>query len=144
MAFWVYMLKCADGRYYTGQTDNLERRIAEHQTGGFCDFTSRRRPVTLVWSEYFQTRIEALEAERRIKPWSRAKKEALIREDWEAVSYYARPPKERTLTQGPSTSLGTNGSEGGSDASNIPLVPSEVEGRRDKAQTPVTGPRPAR
>jgi predicted GIY-YIG superfamily endonuclease len=104
VAFWTYILKCSDGRFYTGHTDDLERRIGEHQAGGCCGFTSRRRPVTLVWSQDFPTRIEALEAERRIKPWSRAKKEALIRQDWKALSYYARPPKER-----PSTSLGTNG-----------------------------------
>ena len=58
----------------------------------------------MAWSQEFSTRIEALEAERRIKPWSRAKKEALIRGHWAALSYYARPPRER-----PSTSLGTNG-----------------------------------
>lgn len=93
--FWVYILKCSDGRYYTGHTDNLDRRIAEHQHGGHCDFTSRRRPVTLMWSDSFQTRIEALEAEIRIKPWSRAKKEALFCGDWEMVRHYARPPGER-------------------------------------------------
>tara|TARA_R110000868_G_C10559438_1_gene736729 strand:- start:161 stop:508 length:348 start_codon:yes stop_codon:yes gene_type:complete len=104
MAFWVYILKCADGRYYTGHTDDLERRIGEHQAGGFCAFTSKRRPITLMWNQPFATRIEALESERRIKPWSRAKKEALIREDWAALSHFSRPPRER-----PSTSLGTNG-----------------------------------
>ena len=107
MAFWCYILRCSDGRYYTGHTDDLDRRIAEHNHGGFCDFTSRRRPVQLVWSEDFPTRLEALEAERRIKPWSRYKKEGLIRGNWQQVSHYARPPKER-----PSTSLGTNGEVG--------------------------------
>ncbi|MFM5914936.1 MAG: GIY-YIG nuclease family protein [Chakrabartia godavariana] len=97
MAFWVYILRCSDGRYYTGQTDDLDRRIAEHQSGGFSDFTSRRRPVSLMWQENFQTRDEALAAEARIKPWSRAKKEALIAGDWAGVSFYARPPKERHL-----------------------------------------------
>ncbi|MES2120810.1 MAG: GIY-YIG nuclease family protein [Pseudomonadota bacterium] len=104
MAFWAYILRCADGRYYTGHTDELQRRIAEHQHGGYCDFTSRRRPVRLMWCQDFPTRVEALEAERRVKPWSRAKKEALIRGDWAALSYYARAPSER-----PSTSLGTSG-----------------------------------
>ena len=104
MAFWVHILRCADGRFYTGHTEDLERRVAEHETGGYCDFTERRRPVQLMWPENFQTRIEALEAERRIKPWSRAKKEALIRGDWASLSYFSRPPSER-----PSTSLGTNG-----------------------------------
>ena len=119
VAFWAYMLRCADGRYYTGHTDNLECRVAQHQAGGYCAFTSRRRPVALVWSQAFPTRIEALEVERQIKPWSRAKKEALIQGDWEALSYFARPPKER-----PSTSLGTNGN--GGDVKQ-PFVSSEVE-----------------
>jgi len=122
LAFWVYILQCSDGRYYTGQTDNLEYRFAQHQAGGYCDFTSRRRPVRMAWSQEFGTRIEALEAERRIKPWSRAKKEALMRGDWAAVSLYARPPKER-----PSTSLGTNGS---GESLQSPFVPSEVEARQ--------------
>ena len=104
MAFWVYILRCSDGRYYTGQTDDLQRRIMEHQHGGYCDFTSRRRPVALMWSQDFQTRLDAKAAEHRIKPWSRAKKEALIRGDWAALSHFSRPPSER-----PSTSLGTAG-----------------------------------
>ena len=95
MRFWVYILKCSDGRYYTGHTDNLDRRFAEHQNGGFSDFTSRRTPVTLVWQEAFQTRLDALAIEARIKPWSRAKKEALISGDWAGLSFLARPPKER-------------------------------------------------
>ena len=104
MAFWAYILRCCDGRYYTWHTEHLERRMAEHQHGRFCDFTARRRPVNLVWSESFSTRLEALEAERRIKGWTRAKKEALIAGDWNqlhelAVSRAARP----------STSLRTNG-----------------------------------
>jgi predicted GIY-YIG superfamily endonuclease len=117
MAFWTYILLCYDGRYYTGHTDHLERRIAQHQHGGFCDFTSRRRPVTLVWSQDFATRVEALEAERRIKPWSRAKKDALIRGDWEMVSHFAKPPHER-----PDLLLVA-------EHAPSPFVPSEVEGR---------------
>jgi predicted GIY-YIG superfamily endonuclease len=104
MAFWVYILRCRDGRYYTGHTDCLERRIAQHTSGGFCAFTASRRPVELVWQEQFATRIEAIEAERQVGRWSRAKKEALIRGDWEGVSFFARPPCERF-----STSLETNG-----------------------------------
>ena len=118
LAFWTYILKCSDGRYYTGHADNLELRIAQHRAGGYCNFTSRRLPVQLVWRQEFPSRIEALEAERRIKPWSRAKKEALIQNDWDALSYWAKPPKER-----PSTSLGTNG---GGGAQAIPVVLSEV------------------
>ena len=104
MAFWCYILRCADGKYYTGHTDDLERRIAEHQFGGFCDFTSRRRPVELIWAGEFVTRIEALESEFRVKKWSRAKKEALAAGNWARLSHFARPPRERV-----STSLDTNG-----------------------------------
>jgi len=110
MAFWAYILRCADGKYYTGHTDDLERRMAQHHAGGFCDFTTRRRPVKLIWAEDFPSRYEALSAELRVKKWSRAKKEALADQGWERLSFYARPPRERV-----STSLDTNG--GGVEAS---------------------------
>jgi predicted GIY-YIG superfamily endonuclease len=95
MVFWAYILRCADGAYYTGHTDDLERRMGQHQLGGYCDFTSRRRPVTLMWCAEFPTRYEALSAELTVKKWSRAKKEALADGDWKRLSYFARPPHER-------------------------------------------------
>jgi tRNA/rRNA methyltransferase len=85
MVFWAYILRCADGSYYTGHTEDLELRVAQHDDGTFGGYTHDKRPVQLVWSADFPTRIEALEAERKIKGWSRAKKEALIEGDWEAV-----------------------------------------------------------
>jgi len=100
MSFWAYILHCRGGAFYTGHTDDLLRRIAEHETGGIKGFTADKRPVTLVWSEEFSTRIEALEAERRIKGWSRAKKMALIRGDWQKISELAKSKN------GPSTSSG--------------------------------------
>lgn len=84
------MLSCADGSFYVGHTDNLDHRIAQHRSGLIAGYTQKRRPVVVVWSDAFQTRIEALEAERRIKGWSRAKKAALIRGDWGALSVLAR------------------------------------------------------
>ena len=107
MAFWTYILKCADGLYYTGHTDNLERRLGEHQVGGYCNFTSRRLPVSLIWAQEFSTRVEALECELRVKKWSRAKKEALAEANWDKLSYFSKPPSERV-----STSLDTNGDRG--------------------------------
>ena len=115
MAFLCYILRCADSKYYTGHTDDLDRRFAQHQTGGFCDFTSRRRPVELIWAEYFGTREEALACEFRVKKWSRAKKEALAASDWQKLSYLARPPSERdgnVVHKRVSTSLDTNGDGG--------------------------------
>ncbi len=90
MTFWTYLLHCRGGAYYVGHTDDLERRIAQHQTGAIPGFTADRLPVILVWSESFQTRDEAREAERRIKGWSRAKKMALIRGDWRLISVFSK------------------------------------------------------
>lgn len=78
MAFWTYMLRCADGHYYVGHTDDLDARMVAHQSGTLGGYTHSRRPVALVWSETFAVREEALAAERQIKGWSRAKKQALI------------------------------------------------------------------
>lgn len=89
MSFWVYMLRCSDGSYYIGQTDDLEQRIGEHQQGAIPGYTHNRRPVTLVYSQEFSTRDEAIAAERQIKGWSRAKKEALIEGDWKRVQQLA-------------------------------------------------------
>jgi putative endonuclease len=93
MSFWVYILKCADGLYYTGHTDNLEKRIGEHRSGAFGGYTSTRLPVELVFSQDFSSREEALTSERQIKGWSRKKKEAMMRGDWDEVSRLARGTK---------------------------------------------------
>ena len=89
MAFFAYLLRCNDGSYYAGHTDDIERRMAEHSTGAIGGYTAKRLPVTLVWSDSFMTRDEAFAAERKIKGWSRAKKEALIADDWMRISELA-------------------------------------------------------
>jgi predicted GIY-YIG superfamily endonuclease len=89
MAFYAYMLLCADRSYYTGHTDNLEHRIGAHQSGLIEGYTHSRLPVKLVWSSEFPTRYEALSAERQIKGWSRAKKRALIAGDWPRIQQLA-------------------------------------------------------
>ncbi|GAB2179819.1 hypothetical protein DLREEDagrD3_00420 [Denitratisoma sp. agr-D3] len=90
MAFFAYLLRCMDGSFYCGHTDNLELRLAEHQTGACGGYTASRLPVALVWSQDFATREEALASERQIKGWSRAKKEALIAGDWAAINRLGR------------------------------------------------------
>ncbi len=94
MTFWAYLLRCADGSYYAGHSDNLDQRIGQHQTGLFTGYTYKRRPVELVWSQEFPSRNEAKEAERQIKGWSRAKKEALIAGDWDEVSRLAKSKRK--------------------------------------------------
>jgi len=90
LSFYAYMLRCSDGSYYIGHTDALEPRIAQHQCGELPGYTHNRRPVTLMWSQDFPSRSEALEAERQLKGWTRAKKEALAAGDWDAVRLLAR------------------------------------------------------
>ena len=126
MQFWVYLLRCGDGSYYVGHTENLEARLWQHEQGLCCDWTSRRRPVELVWCASAPTRYDALAFERRFKGWTRAKKEALIRSDWDRLSWLARPPHER-----PSTSLRTNDVEARTTGSARPerSAKREVEGR---------------
>lgn len=95
MTHWVYVLKCSDESYYTGSTTNLERRIVEHQTGIIEGYTQSRRPVKLVWSAAFPTEHDAFVMERKIKGWSRAKKEALIRGDWDGVHNIVKQERKK-------------------------------------------------
>ena len=90
MAFWTYILRCSDGSYYVGHTDDIDYRMAQHERGAVGGYTAKRRPVTYLWSEQFPTRDEAFTAERKLKGWTRAKKEALMAGDWEKVSQLAR------------------------------------------------------
>ena len=88
--YWVYLLKCSDGSYYTGSTSNLEKRISEHQNGLIKGYTSKRLPIELVFSEYFEDVYFAITAERQIKGWTRAKKKALINGDFELLKVLAK------------------------------------------------------
>lgn len=96
--FFVYILRCSNGSYYVGHTDDLEQRIAEHQIGEGCEYTRKRLPVEFLWKAEFTTRDEAKEMEARIKNWSRAKKEALMRNDWEQIKQLSsRSKKNRAV-----------------------------------------------
>jgi putative endonuclease len=74
----VYILECSDGSYYTGVTSDIEIRITEHQNGIHKGYTYSRRPVHLLWSDCFPDMSQAIEMEKRIKGWTRKKKEALM------------------------------------------------------------------
>ena len=88
--FHVYMLKCSDGSYYVGHTDDLQRRAATHEAGAIPGYTSVRLPVRLVWSQEFASRVEAMESEGKIKKWSRAKKRALAEGDYPGLQVLAK------------------------------------------------------
>jgi putative endonuclease len=87
MSAFVYILQCCDDRYYVGSAagGDLAKRIAEHQSGVFPGHTYSRRPVELVWSEHFDRITDSIAVERKLKGWTRAKKQALIRGDWSLV-----------------------------------------------------------
>lgn len=89
--YYVYILKCADKTYYTGFTNNLERRFSEHQDGENINaYTYKRRPVDLVFYEEFSDPNYAIAFEKKVKDWSRKKKEALIESNWEKLKVYSR------------------------------------------------------
>ena len=88
----IYILECADGSYYTGITRrSMDERLSEHARGVCVDcYTFNRRPVKLVFSEHYERITDAIAAERRIKGWSRAKKEAYMRGDFPALVALAK------------------------------------------------------
>jgi predicted GIY-YIG superfamily endonuclease len=96
---FVYILRCADGSYYTGSTIDLEMRMAQHQTGYFKGYTSSRLPVALIWQQEFATEHEAFISERQIKGWSRAKNEALIHGDIDAIHEIVKTERKRRETK---------------------------------------------
>ena len=83
MLYTVYILECADMSYYVGVTNDIDRRLWEHQSGtDHKAYTYRRRPLKLVFQEHFQDVNQAIAFEKQVKGWRRAKKEALINRQW--------------------------------------------------------------
>ena len=93
--FYLYILRCSNGSYYVGHTDNIEKRVAEHNEGMACVYTAQRRPVALVYVENYASRDEAFVAEHQIKKWSRVKKEAYIQQDWNLLKKLSQNRVER-------------------------------------------------
>ncbi len=109
--FYVYMLCCNDGSYYVGHTDNIEFRLNQHietdpQVGSYV---AKRLPVELVYVECVGARSEALEAERKLKGWSRKKKEALINNGWQAIPKVTNKGAFTKYPVDPSTKLREDG-----------------------------------
>ena len=91
MGGYLYILRCADGSYYVGSTrSSLELRVAQHNDGAFGGYTATRRPVHLVFHQEFDRITDMIAAERQVKRWTRAKKEALIRGDYAMLRLLAR------------------------------------------------------
>jgi putative endonuclease len=86
------MLRCADRSYYVGSTsyEDVRLRVAEHNDAKYIGYTTYRRTVSLVWSKWFDDLCDAHDTERRLKGWSRAKKEALIAGNAQSLKVLSR------------------------------------------------------
>jgi putative endonuclease len=98
--FFIYILRCRDGRYYVGSTHDVGKRLQVHQSGRGPAFTASRLPVALIYQESLPTLAEAVRRERQLKGWSRAKKEALVAGDQKrlrqlSASRSSLPPDEK-------------------------------------------------
>ena len=102
----MYILKCANGNYYTGSTIDLQRRLKQHQMGEGANFTKKHLPVELVYFEKFQRIDEAFYREKQVQGWSRKKKEALISGEYERLPELSKCG----IKYGTSTGLVSNGS----------------------------------
>jgi putative endonuclease len=92
--YYVYILLCKDGSYYTGITNDIDRRLAEHERGeSKVAYTFKRRPLKLVFYEHFSDVIQAIAFEKQVKDWRREKKEALIRGDWHLLPELSKTAK---------------------------------------------------
>jgi len=90
MAFTLYLLECADGTFYIGHTDNLDRRVQQHEQGLAGAYTANLRPLKLIHVEEFESRLEALTMERKLKGWTRAKKQVYMMGNWQTVGKLAK------------------------------------------------------
>lgn len=98
--YFVYILKCSDNSYYTGVTNDLERRFEEHQTGiNKKSYTHNRRPVTLAFYTDFNDINQAIAFEKQVKGWNRKKKEALINDEWEKLPSLAECKNQTSHTR---------------------------------------------
>jgi putative endonuclease len=92
---WMYILKCADDSYYVGSTRNLDLRLSQHKSGKGSRYTSGRLPVDLVYGEEYDRVADAYSREKQIQNWGRAKREALINGNQEALPPLAKKKFER-------------------------------------------------
>jgi len=99
--YYVYIIECKDRSYYTGITNDIERRLWEHNTGyDSKSYTFTRRPVELKYYEHFHDVRNAIAREKQIKGWSRKKKEALFENNWEKIKEIAKSKNHPSTSSG--------------------------------------------
>ena len=95
---YLYILECSDGSYYTGSTNNLEMRLAQHQAREGANHTKSRLPVKLVYYEEFQRIDDAFYREKQVQGWSRKKKEALIKGEYNELIHLSKAYRDKNDT----------------------------------------------
>lgn len=110
MKGFVYVLKCSNGKYYTGSTTNLEKRLWQHQNGEGSNFTKAHLPVELVYVEEFERIDDAFYREKQIQGWSRKKKEALIAKDFDLLHELAKSASTGSATNSTGSATDSTGS----------------------------------
>lgn len=100
---YMYILLCKDGSYYTGSTNDLERRMEEHFSGNGANHTKKHPPVKLLYYEEFYRIDEAFYREKQVQGWSRKKKEALINEEYEKLPDLSKCYAKKTVVSTGST-----------------------------------------
>jgi len=88
--YYVYFLRCANSNLYVGSTHDLQARLKAHNNGRGAAYTFKHRPIDLVYSEKYQSKVESLNRERQLKHWSRGKKEALISNNFERLKHLSK------------------------------------------------------
>jgi putative endonuclease len=108
--YYVYIILCSDKTYYTGMTNDLERRINQHKSGYKKDgYTFSRLPIELKWYLQCTNPSEAISIEKQIKGWSHRKKEALINENWNNLIEFSKNYTEHgSLDNRDKTSTGSD------------------------------------
>jgi len=138
MKGWMYILECADGSYYTGSTNNLELRLAQHQNGEGANHTKKHLPVKLLYYEEFQRIDEAFYREKQVQGWGRKKKEALINGLSEDLKKLAEC-KNETHCRNYKADIEQSAANGGFGSAQPPMVSSrclsEVEGSNNESNT---------
>ena len=93
--YFAYILRCSDGSFYVGSTDDVQERLLKHKSGRASTWTAARLPVKLLYQEVYETQEMAIQRERQIKKWSRAKKKALIAKETVALKRLSASKQKR-------------------------------------------------
>ena len=113
MKGYMYILECSDGSYYTGSTNDLERRLEQHRSGEGANYTRKHLPVKLVYFEEFQRIDEAFYREKQVQGWSRKKKEALINGRFDSLASTSSASDSTVASKGSASASSAADSTGG-------------------------------